>query len=75
VVVVVIYLSVSEKQVVQKRLQAGSILCIPSHNVPGFAIFLLYGPVPVGLGPLIMAIALGMAEPYNFSPYNFKVNN
>lgn len=36
----------------------GSILYIPSHNVPGFAVFFLNSPAPVGLWPSLFPIAL-----------------
>jgi hypothetical protein len=45
-------------QVAENTKPVDYILCIPSHNGPKFAIFFPFSPVPVGLRPSPLPIAL-----------------
>jgi hypothetical protein len=44
--------------VIKNRQVADCILCVCSHIVPGFTIFFVYSPAPVGLRPFRHAIAM-----------------
>jgi hypothetical protein len=73
--------------VVENRLPVNSILCIPSRNVPGFAVFFLYSPAPSPLpiilwvpsqgcaGNLIIAFPQCMAEPSKFSSPDIRLTS